>query len=131
LLYEAIPTLDASKHWDVAVTEGARVWQTRFPDETTKTDKQLVPVVMQAATKEHPAQVQAVQKDVVVGRVTVTKRSGCATAQQKADSLRLVDELMIEVKAARMRANETPVVRATIADKITALLLSPFAGEAE
>jgi len=126
-LFAEMPTLDATKHWNKADGLGKYVWQTTFPEETTKTEKRVIPVTMKEATKEHPAQVQAVQKDVVVGKFTTTKRCGSATAEQKAESIKHIDELLIEIKQARMRANETEVDKAKVASKIIDLLLKPLA----
>jgi hypothetical protein len=91
-LFSEIPTLDATKHWQKAEGLGAHVWETTYPEETTKTEKSLFPVVMSEATKEHPAQIQAVGKDVVVGKFTTIKRCGSATAEQKAEAIKRVDE---------------------------------------
>jgi hypothetical protein len=124
LLFEAIPTLDATKEWiDSPMRD---VWVTKYPEDTVKTEKIVVPVVMSPATDKHPAQVQAIGKDVVIGKFTVLKRSGEATAQQKADMLKVVDELIVEVKQARMRANETDAVTDKIAARIVALLIEPL-----
>lgn len=125
-LYAEIPTLDATKHWQPASTIGAHVWATKYPEETTKTDKQVIPVTLKEATKEHPAQVQAVAKDVVVGKFTTTKRSGAATALQKAEAIKRVDELLVAIKQARMRANETTVEAGRISDVLLPLLLAPL-----
>lgn len=125
-LYAEVPTLDATKHWKAASSIGAHVWATEFPEETTKTEKQVIPIVMQEATKEHPAQVQAIQKDVVVGKFTTIKRSGAATAIQKADAIKRIDELLIEIKQARMRANETETEAGSVAKVLLPLLLEPF-----
>jgi hypothetical protein len=125
-LYQEIPTLDAAKHWEADAQSGNYVYRTKYPEETTKTEKTLTPVTMKEATKEHPAQVQAVTKDVVVGKYTTTKRSGAATATQKSEAIKQVDELLIEIKQARMRANETVVVKEKIADKLVKLLLDPL-----
>jgi hypothetical protein len=86
---------------------------------------------MQAASKEHPAQIQAVQKDEVVGKFSTLKRSGAATALQKADAIKRIDELLIEIKQARMRANETVSVNGGIANILVALILEPFATSSE
>lgn len=128
LLFAEIPTLDATKHWAKADQIGANVWQTQFPEEATKTEKQVIPVIMSPATDKHPAQIQAVQKDVVVGKFTTTKRSGAATAIQKAEAIKRIDELLIEVKQARMRANETEAEKGSVADKIVGILLEPLKG---
>lgn len=124
-LFAEMPTLDATKHWTTSPMRD--VWELEYPEETVKTEKIVVPIIMSPATDKHPAQVQAVGKDVPVGTFTLIKRSGEATAQQKADMLKTVDELMIEVKQARMRANETEAVTDRIAEKIVALLMEPLA----
>jgi hypothetical protein len=127
-LYEAMPTLGGAKKWEPAPGMGAHLWQTVHPDVTTKTDKTVYGVELAKATAVHPAQVQAVTKDLVVGSFTTTHRSGACTTEQKAHALAMVDRLLVEVKQARMRANQTevPDVGAEI-DKLRALLLSPFA----
>lgn len=125
-LYAEIPTLDATKHWKKDDQVGRHVWVTVFPEETTKTEKQLIPVLMHAATKEHPAQVTPVPRDAVVGKFTTTKRSGAATALQKAEALKRIDELLVEIKQARMRANETTVETGRISDTLLPLLLEPL-----
>lgn len=122
----SIPTLDASKHWRTS-SAGTRVWETEFAEETTKTEKTIVPITLKEATKEHPAQVQAVTKDVVVGKYSTTKRSGAATALQKAESIKRIDALLVEIKQARMRANETEAVTDKVADKLVKLILEPLA----
>lgn len=123
---EAAPTLDASKYWVKAESLGAHVWELREAERTTKTEKIVVPIVMAPATDKHPAQIQAVQKDNIVGTYNTMKRSGACTTVQKADAMTLIDDLLVEIKQARMRANETVAVDGTIAAKLTALLLEPF-----
>lgn len=125
-LFADIPTLDATKHWHLANNIGAYVHEINFPEETTKTEKLVVPVVMSGATDKHPAQVQAVSKDVVVGKFTTIKRSGAATAIQKAEAIKRIDELLVEVKQARMRANETEVDAGNIASTLVTLILEPL-----
>jgi len=130
-LYAEVPTLDATKHWRPAEHIGRHVWETRHAEENTKTEKQTLPVVMSPATREHPAQIQAVQKDIVVGKFSTTKRSGAATALQKAEALKRIDELLVEIKQARMRANETVVEGGSVSEVLLPLLLEPFAASAE
>lgn len=125
-IIEAAPTLDAARHWVGAPALGAHVWELREAEKTTKTEKIVIPIVMSPATAQHPAQVQAMQKDVVVGTFATMKRSGACTAVQKSDALVQIDELMIEIKQARMRANETVAVNDKIASKIVNLILEPF-----
>lgn len=124
-LYAAMPTLDATKHWKESAA-GNRVWQVEFPEETTKTAKVVTPIVLSPATDKHPAQVQAVTSDVIVGKVTNIRRSGAATAIQKAEAIKQIDELLVEIKQARMRANETEVVKGRVSDQLLEILLAPL-----
>ena len=125
-LFADMPTLDATKHWEPAPNIGNGVWEVKYPDETTKTEKVMTPVIMAPATDKHPAQVQAVNRDIPVGKFTTVSRTGAATALQKAEAIKRIDVLMVEVKQARMRANETVAVTDRIADRIVALLLQPL-----
>jgi len=131
LLYAEVPTLDATKHWKPAPNISAHVWELGFPEVATKTEKKTIPNVVVPATKEHPAQVAMSQRDDVIGKYTITKRSGSATALQKAEALKRVDELLIEIKQARMRANETTVEVGSVSDVLLPLLLEPFASSRE
>ena len=125
-LYEVMPTLAGSKQWEHNAADPERVWTATHPEINTKTEKRMVPVVMAKADAVHPAQVQAVNKDEVVGTVTTIMRSGACTTNQKAAALALIDELLVEVKQARMRCNETEVVQGQIGSVIAKLLMSPF-----
>lgn len=123
----SLPTLDAGRHWERDPQAGRDVWVTKYADETTKTEKVVVPVVLSPATDKHPAQVQPMGKDVVVGRYSTTHRSGAATAAQKAEMIRRIDALLTEVKKARQRCNEADVIeKQTGAGEIVRLLLEPL-----
>lgn len=126
-LYAEVPTLDATKHWQRDENVGEYVWLSKFPEETTKTEKTIFPVTLKEATKEHPAQVQPMSRDVVVGSFVTQKRSGAATALQKAEAIKRIDELLVEVKQARMRANETETDQGRVSEVLVPLLLEPFA----
>lgn len=125
-LFVAMPTLDASRHWVPATDMGPYIYETRHPEETTKTDKQVIPVVLSPASDRHPAQVQPVQKDVVVGRFKTVKRSGAATSVEKSEAIKVCDDLLTEIKQARMRANTTEVLPAKMAKTIVDVLLEPL-----
>ena len=66
------------------------------------------------------------QKDMVVGKFTTIKRSGAATALQKAEAIKRIDELLVEIKQARMRANETEAEKGSVAKVLVNLILEPF-----
>lgn len=122
-LYLAIPTLDASKSWVFDTNAGCWVAPAEY---ATKTEKVMVPVMLAPATDKHPAQVEKVTRDNTVGKFTLVKRSGAATAVQKAEAIKLLDELLVEVKQARMRANETEVPNVDLGKKLAELLLQPL-----
>lgn len=126
-LIAAVPTLDATKHWVSASHMGAHIWQLANPEETSKTEKIVVPVIMAPATDKHPAQVQAVAKDVNVGVFSTLRLSGACTAAQKAEALLRIDELITEVRQARVRANQIEVAETPdIAEPLLNLILGSF-----
>lgn len=122
-MFEKMPTLAGSKSW---VPIGQNVWQQEHPEVNTKTKKTVIAIQMAPATDKHPAQVQPVNEDVVVGTTKTIHRSGCCTTNQKAAALKTIDELMTEVKQARMRANQTEAVNGKIGAKLKAVLMEPF-----
>jgi hypothetical protein len=124
-LWEAIPTQDATRKWHPAPDAGTGYYETD-PEETTKTDKTVVAIQLAKATPEHPEQVHPINKDVTVGRFIMVRRTGTATAQQQYEALKHIDDLLVEIKAARQRANETPVIETRIGEELVELLLEPF-----
>jgi len=126
-LFLDIPTLDASKHWVRAPSIGAHIWQVQYPVDKLRTDKRLQVVSMAKATEHHPEQVHTEHKDVPVGKYSTILRSGEATAVQKSEVIKRIDDLLVEVKAARQRANETEVVDGgTFAEDLVDFLLEPL-----
>jgi hypothetical protein len=119
----AVPTLDASIEWTYDANQGCWISPETF---TTKTETKQVPVILAPATDKHPAQVKEASQVAVVGKVSLIKRSGAATAVQKSDAIMLVDNLLVEVKKARMRANDTEVINDNIGAKLKEVLLAPF-----
>jgi hypothetical protein len=109
-----MPTLDASRDWAIdphASQPGT--WKATKDQVTSKTEKEEFPVVLAPATDKHPAQVKLGSKDKVVGTFKLQTTSGATTAIQKANLISTIDELLIEVKTARTRANAVDV--ATVA----------------
>lgn len=106
LLLEA-PTIDASRTWENGAVK--YTWRAVDDDVVTKTEKRLTPVVLSPATDKHPAQIEKVVNDAVVGKWITRKSSGELTAQQKADLLAAIDELISEGSKARSRCNEIEV----------------------
>lgn len=121
-----VPTLDASKTWIRDPNDPKHVFRMEHKEITTKTENKMVPVVLSAATDKHPAQVKESTQVSVVGQFEVMKTTGCATATQKANAILTIDELMLEIKQARMRANDKQVVEIAVGQKLVDLILAPF-----
>lgn len=123
---DQIPTLDASKEW-ARSSSGRRGEYVAVTDEvTSKTEKTMTPVVLYEATDKHPAQIERVTVDKVVGSFKRRSISGAATSKQKADLIAILDELLVEAKQARQRANSVEAANDRIGSKITNLLLDVF-----
>jgi hypothetical protein len=119
-----IPTLDASREWAVDDSAAqAGTWKSVNPQITTKTEKKVTPIVLYPATDKHPAQIEKVTEDVPVGTFTLNVISGATTAIQKANVLSVLDDLIIEVKKARTRANSVDVQVVQIGSTITSLIM--------
>ena len=93
------------------------------PQVTTKTEKKVTPVILYPATEKHPAQIEKVTEDVPVGTFTLSVISGATTAIQKANVIAVLDDLIIEVKKARTRANSVEVQKVYIGKTLTDLVL--------
>ncbi len=121
-VYEAIPTLAPGPTWVADPEQGADVWRSEHPDVTFRTKRVVKPVVMAPPTKEHPAQVQAIQEDVPTAKITTQNWSGMISSAQKSDLLERVDKLIRATKRARQRANAATVVEAHIGKALFAYL---------
>jgi len=125
-LWKAIPTQDATRTWRPAPDAGTGYYETD-EEVTTKTEKTVVPIILHPETENHAAQVHPINKDVTVGKFIMKRRTGAATAQQQFEALKRIDDVLTEIKAARQRANETPVVvREPVGQIVVELLLEPF-----
>lgn len=114
--YDAIPTLDLSKKWENSTTLGEGLFESTSVQY--RTVKKTKPVIMVAATKEHPAQVKEVTEDVMIGTWTAKVFSGEMNPGEKAELLARIDRLVEATKQARMKANEVPVSKTEIGKNI-------------
>lgn len=107
-----IPTLDASETWKLDSNSGQYV-----TDEvkTHRTKKIARPIVLYAATVEHPAQTQLIQEDVLAGYWGTIKSSTAIPASDKRDMLARIGKLIEAVKIAREQANNIDVKDSPIA----------------
>lgn len=112
-MYKVIPTLDPSKKWN----QKDDVYET---DEEVKyrTEKKIEKIVKYEATKEHPAQVDLINIDRQVGEYKTIYKSGKITPFQKSQLLERIDDLIVAIKKARSKANESEVKNIKIGDKI-------------
>lgn len=120
-----IPTLDPAKGFAPDSDRGSGVYKAREVRKS-RTKKTNVPLVLHAPTKEHPAQVQLVTEDVVIGHTTEQEWSGELTPADKTKLLERAERLLRAVKAARARANGIEV---NTTAKIGASLLSFVLGK--
>jgi hypothetical protein len=115
-IYDAIPTLDVARKWEKS-DEGANVWQ-HGPMKQYRTAKRSRALVLHPATKEHPAQTKEVTDDVQIGHFDTLFFSGAVKPLEKATRLTAIDKLIVAVKRARMRANESEAPSQKIGEAI-------------
>lgn len=97
-----LPTLDPAEKW--SWSDSANAFATE-PRETTSTKKVRKNWVKAEATKEHPAQVEVFDEDVVVGFWETVNFSGAIPEVEKLALLERVCKLLEAVKCAREEAN--------------------------
>lgn len=116
-----LPTLPQTESWSYdAATD---VHKTPVV-QTAKTKKLPRAFVKAEATKEHPAQVEVVHEDKLVGYWSTTKLSG-ALPKQRAQVLRdRIEKLLAATKQAREAANLVDVPKATVASDIFGYLFA-------
>ncbi len=105
-LIDKIPTLDPAKGFKLDSQSG--YYQAREINKS-RTKKIKDVLIKYAATKEHPAQTEVIDKDVVVGKITENEWSAMLTPAEKAEVLARVEMLSRAVRAARSRANDAIV----------------------
>jgi uncharacterized FlaG/YvyC family protein len=101
----AIPTLDPAKGFVEDKGHGAGHWKARevVKPRTVKTKKVYVKY---EATKEHPAQTELLDADVLTGTTLEQEWSGLITPSLKAELLDRVEALYRAVTKARSKAND-------------------------
>jgi len=114
-LIEKLPTLDVSESWEL--NPSSSFWSTRM-HETTRTKKLPKAFVKYEATKEHPAQVDLVAEDVIVGYWETVKFSGAIPEAHKMALITRVQSLLDAVKYAREEANSIDVQDTKIGSEV-------------
>lgn len=111
-MYEGIPTLDPGKNWKRDDTQ-ENVYVSS-DTEQFKTEKIVKPLMLAPATDKHPAQVDKISTDKIVGKWITKNWSGAITPLHKSQLLSNIDKLLRSVKQARMRANDQEVINQQI-----------------
>ena len=117
------PTLPSGIAWEPAPQEGKHVFVTKHPTVNKRTEKVSTPVVLYAATKEHPAQVKENIINIPVADITETTYSGMISSADKAALLERVEKLIRAAKEARTRANDAEVIPIKIGEEISSFIL--------
>lgn len=112
MMYGCIPTLDPGKEWKADETQ-ENVYVSSDAEQY-RTEKVVKPLMLAPATKEHPAQVDKISMDKIVGKWKTKNWSGALSPLQKSTLLNKIDALIRGVKKARMRANDTEVKKVEI-----------------
>lgn len=97
-----LPALDQADEWHEDPALG--LWATT-PAESFKGKKVTTFDIVVPATKEHPAQVKEISKDIIIGTWTTTKFSGALDARRIEELTERVEKLQKAVKFAREEAN--------------------------
>jgi hypothetical protein len=114
-----LPTLSPEEKW--SFDEAAGVYKSE-PGQTTKTKKAQKPIVMYAATKEHPAQTQLITEDVVVGHWSQVKMSGAVPESRRRTLLERLEKVQKAVKYAREQANMVDAPEQKVGEKLLSWL---------
>ena len=119
-LLDLLPVRDESIEWQ----DGGDC-QRSLEIPTHKTKKVQKPIVLYAATAEHPAQTQLITEDEVIGHWKTVYLSGAISIKEKKEMLANLGVLSQAVKFAREEANSTKVERKTkIAKEFLSFVLS-------
>lgn len=109
-VYNAIPTLDAAKAWEVDPAYAkAGVFRTKHTTERMQTVTSKKYVEVSPATQHHKAQIAEQETIDTVGKYTITEFSGAISSYEKAERIKRLTALIRAVKSARQRANNAEV----------------------
>lgn len=103
---DKIVPLDEARDWTKDPKSG--FWKSE-PITTHRTEKVQEGLTLAPATDKHPAQVQMITKDVIVGHWKTVHFSGALPMVRKTEIVERIDKLLHAVKSARELANNTKV----------------------
>lgn len=105
-LIAAVPTLDPAKGFTIDTARNLYVARTV---NKTRTRKEKKVFIKYEATKEHPAQTELLDQDVVIGAIQEQEWSGLITPAEKAELINRVEIVARAVRRARSRANDVAI----------------------
>lgn len=112
-LYDSIGTLAPGYKWEEDAQERPGIF--KATDKAMfKTEKDVEFKVVVEPTQYHPAQIVELAKTNNVGKYDTTMWSGLLTPLEKAMRIKRIDTLLLAVKKARQRANNTELVTAKV-----------------
>lgn len=118
-----LPVLPTDQAWTLDANSGLYKSE---PEQTLRTAKEVMPLVLYPATDKHPAQTDKITRDVTVGTWTGIKISGAMPAPAKEALLERLRTLQRSVKYAREAANNIEAPEIDAGNKILGWL---FAGK--
>ena len=109
-VYNAIPTLDAAKAWEVDPAYAKPgVFRTKNAVERMQTVTSKKYVEVSPATQHHKAQIAEQETIDTVGKYSITEFSGAISSYEKAKRIQKLTALVRAIKTARQRANNVEV----------------------
>lgn len=116
----SIPILDINEDW--THDENSNLYKTENI-KTHKTKKVPFRFVKYEPTVNHPAQVEILTRDDIVGHWNTVKMSGAISIPDKEKLFENIEKLIKAVKIAREQANSKEITQEQIGDSIFAYLL--------
>lgn len=118
------PVLPVGIAFELDKDKGLGVYKAVHIERRNKTEKTIVPIILSPATKEHPAQVEKLVKDVTVGHIDLQEWSTMWPQKTKQQVIDRLDDLIQACLLARQAANNVDVVKAAkFSTAFTAYLL--------
>jgi hypothetical protein len=117
-----LPTLSPEYEW--AAYDSSGVYVIDPPIMTTRSKKVRKYNTVAPATDKHPAQMDPVDEDIIVGDWETKHFSGATTVTRKQEIIERLVKLIAAVQQAREEANTTEVVDFKVGDKILGYVYS-------
>ena len=123
-VFEAIPTVPPGTALELDENhEFKGVYKTKHAVKANKTRKVTTPQVLYPATKEHPAQVDKITEDKVIGQFHADFWFGTLTPAKKSELLDRIDRVIESCKICRQKANEQEVINRYIGRQLMDYIL--------